>query len=86
VLPPGIGGADVAAGRGRVYTDCGKANMIRYSNSCNVQFGASIYLKNTSTYVPLRLEGEIVALDEPPWPNMTWDESAFQYDVADLEY
>ncbi|HIM38269.1 MAG TPA: matrixin family metalloprotease, partial [Dehalococcoidia bacterium] len=86
VLPPGIGGADIAAGRGRVYTDCGKANMIRYSNNCNVQYGASIYLRNTSTYEALKLEGEIVALDEPSWPDMTWDQSAFQYDDADLDY
>jgi hypothetical protein len=60
--------------------------MVRYSNSCNVQIGASIYLSNTNTYEALRLEGEIVALDEPPWPDMEWDSAAFEYDDADLEY
>ena len=60
--------------------------MIRYSNSCNVEYGASIYLRNPSTYEALKLEGEIVALDEPPWPDMDWDAAAFQYDDADLDY
>jgi hypothetical protein len=84
VLPPGENAADISAGKGRIYTDCGKSNIIRYSGSCNVTNGATIYVLNTSSYTALRLSGEIISLQESPWPNMAWDKDAFQYDDAQL--
>ena len=69
VLPPGVSGGEFAAGNGSYYTSCEKVNMIRTSNTCNVLLGASIYLKNTSSYQAITLEGEITSLDDPPWPD-----------------
>ena len=84
VLPPGVNAADISSGKGRIYIDCGKSNTTRYSGSCNVAKGATIYVFNTSSYTALRLSGEIILLQEPPWPNMDWDGAAFQYDDAQL--
>ena len=84
VLPPGVDAASISLGKGRIYTDCGKSNAIRYSGSCNVTNGATIYVANSSSYNALRLSGEIISLQEPPWPNMAWDDDAFQYDDAQL--
>jgi hypothetical protein len=86
VLPPGVSGKEFEAGNGRYYIGCEKVNWVRISNTCNVQLGATVYLKNTSDYETLTFEGEIIALDKPPWPEMTWDKSAFRYDDADLDY
>jgi len=84
VLPPGVNAADISLGKGRIYTDCGKSNAISYSGSCNVTNGATIYVANSSSYNALRLSGEVISLQEPPWPNMDWDGDAFQYDDAQL--
>jgi len=86
VLPPGVSGGEFAAGNGKYYTSCEKLNMIRTSNTCNVLLGASIYLKNTSSYQAITLEGEITSLDDPPWPDMDWDDSARQYTESDMNY
>ena len=84
VLPPGVNAADISSGKDRIYIDCRKSNTTRYSGSCNVAKGATIYVFNTSSYTALRLSGEIILLQEPPWPNMDWDGAAFQYDDAQL--
>jgi len=86
VLPPGVSGGEFEAGNASYYTSCEKVNMIRTSNTCNVLLGASIYLKNTSSYQAILLEGEITSLDDPPWPDMEWDDSARQYTESDMNY
>ena len=64
-----------------------KVNWVRTWNTCNVLFGASIFFKQyTHTYKGLTFEGEITALDEPPWPEMIWDDSARQYRESDMDY
>ena len=86
VLPPGVEAASISLGEALGYTDCGKANMVRYTNSCDVQVGAIIFVANRSLYDAVRLSGEIISLDEPAWPNMEWDQDAFQYDDGQLNY
>ena len=86
VLPPGVSGEVFVAGNGRHYPSCAEVDMVRTWTTCNVGLGSRIYLENISRSKALRLEGEIIALDEPPWPDMEWDDSAFQYDEADLDY
>jgi len=84
VLPPGVDASGISVGEGLVYTDCGKANMVKFSDSCNVTLGASIYVGNSSLYDAVRIDGEIISLDQPLWPNMVWDQAAFGYEDADL--
>ena len=86
VLPPGADAAGVSAGNTNVYVGCGKAGMHTYSGTCTVTYGAFIYILNTSYSSAIRLSGTIVSLDDPPWPNMTWDQEAYQYDDEELEY
>ena len=86
VLPPGTDGATVSSGDGRVYTDCGAPTMAEYSNSCNVENGASIYISPTHSYNGVKITGEIIFLDKPVWPDMTWDDSVFEYEGSDLLY
>ena len=86
VLPPGEDAAAVYSGDGLVYADCGTAGIANYRNSCNVGYGASIYISPTHYYNGVTVTGEVIALDEPVWPVMTWDESVFEYEDTDLLY
>ena len=86
VLPPGADAAAVYSGDGLVYADCGAAGIANYRNSCNVGYGASIYISPTHYYNGVTVTGEVIALDEPVWPVMTWDESVFEYEDSDLLY
>lgn len=86
VLPPGTDGAAVSSGDGRVYTDCGAAGIAEYSDSCNVGNGASIYISPTHSYNGVQITGDIISLDKPVWPDMTWDDSDFEYDGSNLLY
>ena len=58
--------------------------MVSYTDPCDVQYVATIYIENSNSYNALRSDGQIISLEEPIWPNVTWDESAFQYDDAQL--
>ena len=84
VLAPGVESASVSSGEALVYTDCGKADMVRYTDSCNVALGATIYVANSSLYAAVRLDGEIISFDQPVWPDMTWDKDPYQYDDVQL--
>ena len=86
MLPPGADAAAVYPGDGLVYADCGAAGIANYRNSCNVDYGASIYISPTHYYNGVTVTGEVIALDEPVWPVMTWDESVFEYEDSDLLY
>ena len=85
-LPPGADAAAVYSGDGLVYTDCGAAGIANYRNSCDVGYGASIYISPTHYYNGVTVTGEVISLDEPFWPVMTWDESVFEYENSDLLY
>jgi hypothetical protein len=84
VLPPGVAPQSVSGGGASFYVDCGKEGVYSYSGSCTVASGASIYIGNTSYQDAIRLSGKIVDMNYPTWPNMTWDQSAFQYDSSQL--
>ena len=84
VLPPGTDPNAISGGGVSVYLDCGKEGMHRYSGSCTVANGASIYISNTSYSSAIRLSGSITSLDDPPWPDMTWDQEAYEYDEVQL--
>ncbi|MQG55512.1 MAG: matrixin family metalloprotease [SAR202 cluster bacterium] len=85
VLPPGTDGATVNSG-GLVYTDCGSTGIASYSNSCNVSFGASIYISPTHYYNGVTITGKVITPDESVWPDMEWDASVFEYEASDLLY
>ena len=84
VLPPGTDASTISTGEGLVYTGCGKANMVRYTDTCDVPANAVIYIANNGLYDAVRLDGEITLLDKPPWPTMDWDQAAYEYDDAQL--
>lgn len=80
VLPPGSDPKSVSGEGGNVYVGCGKSGVYRYSGSCTVANGAFIYIFNTSYSSAIRLSGSILSLNNPPWPDMTWDQEAYQHD------
>jgi len=84
VLPPGTDPLEISMGGGLVYTGCGEANTVAYTGTCNVPAGALIYIENRSLSDAVRLDGVIVLLNEPPRPVMDWDQTAFEYDDAQL--
>ena len=84
VLPPGTDASEISMGGGLVYTGCGEANTVAYTGTCNVPAGALIYIENRSLSDAVRLDGVIVLLNEPPRPVMDWDQTAFEYDDAQL--
>ncbi|MEC9309609.1 MAG: matrixin family metalloprotease [Chloroflexota bacterium] len=85
VLPPGEDPNVIGSGGGLVYTSCGAQTMITFSGQCNVPLGALIYIGNASYNDTIQLSGTIINMDEPLWPDMTWDESAFEYSSTDLD-
>jgi hypothetical protein len=85
VLPPDTDASTISTGEGLVYTACGKANVVQYTDTCGVPSGAVIYIENSSFYNAIRLDGEIIPMDQPSWPNMEWDETEFQYDDTKLD-
>ena len=84
VLPPGTDASEISMGGGLVYTGCGEANTVAYTGTCNVPAGALIYIENRSLSDAVRLDGVIVLLNKPPRPVMDWDQTAFEYDDAQL--
>ena len=84
VLPPGTDASEISIGEGLIYTGCGEANTVAYTGTCNVPAGALIYIENRSLSDAVRLDGVIVLLNEPPRPVMDWDQTAFEYDDAQL--
>lgn len=84
VIPPGVDPKSISSGEGRFYEGCGKEDVVRYSGSCNVDSRAQVYIANNSMSSAIRLEGKIINTTRPPWPDMTWDSGAFQYDAAEL--
>ncbi len=82
VIPPGVDPKGISVGEARFYDGCGKEDVVRYSGSCNVESGAQVYIANNSMSSAIRLDGQIINTTRPPWPDMTWDSSAFQYDTA----
>ena len=84
VLPPGVDPESFFGASGNYYVGCGKEDVVRFSGSCNVDSGAKVYIANNSMSSAIRLEGEIINTASPPWPDMTWESSTFQYDTAQL--
>ncbi len=84
VLPPGTDPSLISIGEGFIYTGCGEANTVAYTGTCTVLAGAVIYIENYSLSDAVRLDGVIVLLNEPPRPVMDWDQTAFEYDDAQL--
>jgi hypothetical protein len=84
VLPPGVDPQEFSGGQGRAYSGCGSGSWRSYSGSCAVAVGAVIYIANSSFTDAIRLSGQIIDQDNPPWPDMTWDEEVFRYDDTTL--
>ena len=68
------------------YSSCGKGRWHRITRTCDVESGAFIYIQNYVSDEAIRLTGQIIQLDDPPWPDMQWDEDAFYYDDETLDY
>ena len=45
-----------------------------------------MYVENYDRDDAIRVSGQIIQLDDPPWPDMQWDEDAFYYDEETLDY
>jgi len=84
VLPPGQDAYEISGGSGSYYPSCSAESMRRISRYCTVGYGSVIYIGNTSHDTTIRLSGKIIDKNSSPWPNMTWDENAYQYDSSEL--
>ena len=85
VLPPDVDAHKFSGEGGRLYSGCGRDRVRRYSNSCNVAAGSIIYVNNRSFTKAIRLTGQVISANIPPWPDMDWDDEAFRYDPGDLK-
>ncbi len=65
---------------------CGAGRWRNITRTCIVNDGAYIYLRNTHHDEAIQISGQIIQLDDPPWPDMEWDEDAFYYDEETLDY
>jgi len=63
--------------------NCGKKNVVSITRYCNVGSGAFLHFKNTESHT-IYLSFEMYDRNSRDWPNMTWDQDRFQYDVTYL--
>lgn len=84
VIPSGGDTNSISGGNSRGYIGCGKERMHRYSGSCVVESGSKIYIENISAINTIHLSGKIININNPPWPDMTWDQNVFKYDNNQL--
>ena len=84
VIPVGVDPKKFSSGDGKFYAGCGKESVYRFSGVCNVASGARVYVTNLSRSNAIRFNGKIVRTTTPPWPDMDWDQTEFQYDSATL--
>ena len=68
------------------YPYCGNGRWRSVYRTCTVEPGAWVYVRNYDGSKAIQLSGAITLLDEPPWPDMQWDEDAFYYDEETLDY
>ena len=85
VLPPGEDPSGIFDGTSMVYMGCGGQRMLRFSGECTVAIGSTLHIQNRDARSAIRISGTIIRTDEPAWPDMTWDEAAFEYDPKQLD-
>lgn len=69
----------------RASGGCNSGQMRRLSDTCDVQSGDKLLFYNNDPNEAITITGQIIQLDDPPWPDMQWDEDAFYYDDATLD-
>jgi len=62
---------------------CGKNNMVSITRYCSVGSGAYLHFKNKEFHT-IYITFEMYDRNPSHWPEMTWDQDAFHYDVAYL--
>ena len=68
------------------YGSCVNGRWHQITRTCDVEGGAYVYVENYDRDDAIRVSGQIIQLDDPPWPDMQWDEDAFYYDEETLDY
>ncbi len=68
------------------YRNCKRRSWQRLTQTCNLSSGADVFITNPDSETAIRVRGQIVPLDEPARPDMTWDSNAFLYDDETLDY
>ena len=68
------------------YGSCVSGRWQQITRTCDVEGGAYVYVQNYDRDDAIRVSGHIIQLDDPPWPDMQWDEDAFYYDDETLDY
>ncbi len=76
---------DYLLGSSRASGGCNSGQMRRLSDTCDVQSGDKLLFYNNDSNEAIMITGQIIQLDDPPWPDMQWDEDAFYYDDATLD-
>jgi hypothetical protein len=75
---------------GSTYLDssgntCGAKNIQSITRYCDVGNGAYLHFKNTESHT-IYITFEMYNQNDSFWPNMTWDQSKFEYDLTYLNY
>ena len=94
VLPSLIFAEWSLSGDGGSDHDCRRRERQKVNITCRIEAGESVFVYNANDVdslfgIPLgsiNFSGTITLLDEPPWPDMEWDEDAFYYDDETLDY
>ena len=75
--------------------DCGRRERRVLNVTCQIEAYSRVFIYNHNpnpvgflsflgNYISF--SGKVALLDDPPWPDMTWDEDAFSYDEETLDY
>ena len=86
ILPPGLSAAAYVDDERGHNRDCGRRARQRLNITCVVEAGSLLLVHNDNPSDDIVFSGQIIRLDDPPWPNMQWDEDAFYYDEETLDY
>jgi len=89
VLDSGTTAQTFLDGRGEYYPSCsGDEKYVSFSNTCTVPSGASLLVYNEDEllkFSSINVKVTITDLNERKWPDMSWDESVFEYDEQWLD-
>ena len=80
IIPPDGSAKEFGDGKGLRYTDCGGEGFQWLKRTCNIASGSYLHFYNPedhSIYISFKMYDR----NSVPWPDMTWDYNAFQYDV-----
>ncbi len=85
IIPPDGSAKGFGDGDGLRYTDCGGEGFQWLRRTCNIASGSYLHFYNPEDHT-IYISFKMYDRDSVPWPEMTWDYNAFQYDTSYMSY